>query len=335
MRNDLSETPPPARVVSSARAYVLKDVRISRRSRFVIWLLRMFLRPWLAWVIRGPLERLARMQLLIVSQPCRDTSGLALEYRVIGQAPGAVPGHVLGNLADTRKPAILYLHGGAFVLPAAPDAHARLLGKLCRELDAVGFLVDYRLAPANKFPAALDDCERAYRALLDQGFSAARIVIAGESAGGNLTLAVLQRIRKHGWPMPACAVPISAGTETGRLHGLPSRTSRMKRDALLSISSLHRIAEFYVGNADTSDPELSPLYADLRGFPPLYLIASDAEVLRDDTVLFAQRAREAGVVTQMDIWPVLPHAFPVLEQWLPEAAQARADIVGFVRKYLK
>lgn len=309
----------------------LKAIHIGWRSRFVVWLMRRLLRPWLAWVVRGPLERIARMQLLVSSRACRDTSGLPIEYRVVGR----VPGHVMGNLADTGKPVILYIHGGAFILPAAPDAHARLLGKLCRELDAVGFLVDYRLAPASKFPAALDDCERAYRALLDLGFQASRIVLAGESAGGNLVLGLIQRIRKHGWPMPACAVPISPGTEMGRLHGPRSRTSRMKRDPILPVTTLHRVSEFYIGTWDTSDPELSPLYADLKGFPPLYLLASDNEVLRDDTVMFAQRAREAGVVIQMDIWPILPHAFPVLEQWLPEAALARKDIVDFIRQHIQ
>src|SRR3546814_12679734 len=93
---------------------------------------------------------------------------------------------------------LLWLHGGAFVLPAAPDMQVRLVARLCRELDAVGFVPDYRLAPFNRFPAALDDCERAYKAVLDLGFAPSRIVLAGESAGGNLVLGLLQRIRKRG-----------------------------------------------------------------------------------------------------------------------------------------
>jgi monoterpene epsilon-lactone hydrolase len=313
----------------------LKPVVISLRSRFLVWLLGLFLRPWLAWVVRGPLERISRVQLFIASQRCRDSSGLSFEYRVLGRAPHCVPGHVIGNLAETNKTAILYLHGGAFILPAAPDTHGRMVAKMCRELDAVGFLADYRLAPGSKAPAALDDCEKAYRALLDLGFKPERIVIAGESAGGNLTLGVLQRIRKNGWKMPACAVPISAGTEMAHLHGLPSRTSRLKSDPVLAISALHRIGEFYVGGQDLADPELSPLYADLGGFPPLYLIASDNEVLRDDTVFFAQRAREAGIETRMDIWPKLPHAFPLFEPFFPEVKQAREDIVAFIRSHVR
>lgn len=310
--------------------YELKKVHISTRSRIIIWLLRKFLRPWLGWVMRGPIERIARAQVMTASQVCKDSSGLPLEYRVVGR----VPGHVVGSLADTHKPAILYLHGGAFVLPAAPDVHVRMLAKICRELDAVGFMADYRLAPANKFPAALDDCEQAYRALLDLGFSPSRIAIAGESAGGNLTLGVLQRIRKNGLPMPCCAVPISPATEMARLHGLPSRTSKMRRDPLLPVVALSRVAEFYVGAHDANDPELSPLYADLQGFPPLYLLASDNEILLDDTVLFVQRAREAGIATQMEIWPLLPHAFPLFERIFPEVREARKDIVSFMRQHL-
>lgn len=310
--------------------YVLKPVTISTRSRIIIWLLRKLLRPWMAWVMRGPVERIIRTQLLTASRICRDTCGLPMEYRVVDR----VPGYVVGSLEETQKPVILYLHGGAFLLPASPDVHVRMLAKMCKELDAVGFMADYRLAPGSKFPAALDDCEWAYRSLLDRGFHPSRIMVAGESAGGNLTLGLLQRIRKYNLPMPACAVPISPATEMARLYGLPARTAKMKRDAILPISVMYRVHELYVGEWDTSDPELSPLYADLQGFPPLYLLASDSEILLDDTLLFVQRAREAGIETRMDIWPALPHAFPLFEMMFPEVREAREDIVGFMKQHI-
>jgi epsilon-lactone hydrolase len=323
--------PPRHPAIGPDMDYTLKPVTLSLRSRLVLWLMRRLLRPWLAYITRGSPERLARAQLLVASRPCGNSAGLPLEYRVVGRGTVCAPGHVLGNLADTHKAAVLYLHGGAFILPAAPDQHVRMVAKLCRELDAV---VDYRLAPANKHPAALAVIERAYRALLDLGFNPARIALAGESAGGNLVLGLLQRIRKAGLPMPCCAVPISPGTETGRLHAPPSRVSNRRRDPILPIGALWRISEFYVGTADTSDPELSPLYADLHGFPPLYLIATDSEVLLDDTLLLAQRAREAGVATTVDVWPLLPHAFPVMETVLPEGRQARKDMAEFIRAQL-
>jgi acetyl esterase/lipase len=312
----------------------LKNVVIGRRSRFITWLMRRFMRPWLKWALHGPYERIARLQLLTASRVCRDGCGFDLDYDVIGAPDAGIAGHVVGHLEQSDKPVILWLHGGAFVLPAAPEIHVGLVARLCRELDAVGFLPDYRLAPFNRFPAALDDCERAYKALLDLGFAGPRIVLAGESAGGNLVLGLLQRIRRNGWPMPACAIPVSPATEMGRVHAPPSRTLRMKSDPILPIASLQRVDELYAGGHDASDPELSPLYADCRGFPPMYLLASDSEVLLDDTVLFARRAKAAGVDVRFEIWPVLPHAFPLFGALFPEVRQARDDIVAFVRAHL-
>jgi acetyl esterase/lipase len=329
--NTAPASPPPSGLPTTEEAEIrLKPVRISGRSRFIIWLLRRFLRPLLRWMIGGPMERMARMQLTAAAQVCRDSSGLPVDYRVIGR----VPGHFIGGAHDPRGRVVLWLHGGAFILPAVPDVHVRTVAKICSALDAVAFLPDYRLAPFNKYPAALDDCERAYRGLLELGYAPERIALGGESAGGNLLLGLLQRIRKAGLPMPSCGVPVSPGTEMGRVHAPPSRTLRMHSDPLLPMVQLARVCELYAGGMDTSDPELSPLYADCTGFPPLYLLASDAEVLLDDTVLFARNAKQYGVDVSFEVWPVLPHAFPLFEHWFPEVAQAREDIVAFMRKHL-
>lgn len=310
---------------------LLKPVNISVRSRIIVWLLRKFLKPLLGWAVRGGHERIARVQLMLAARECKNSSGLPLEYTVVGR----VPGHVVGSLRDTHKTALLYLHGGGFLIPAVPETHVWLMARLCRDLDAVGFMADYRLGPFNRFPAALDDCERAYRALLDLGFSPQRIAIAGESAGGNLTLGVLQRIQKAGLPMPACAIPISPVTEMGRIYAPPSRALQAKSDPLLPIAALARVDDWYAGHWDASDPELSPLYADCKGWPPLYLLASNNEVLMDDTLLMARRAREAGVNVKLDLWPTLPHAFPLFERLFPEVKLAREDMVAFIKTYIK
>ncbi|HUS23919.1 MAG TPA: alpha/beta hydrolase fold domain-containing protein [Candidatus Binatia bacterium] len=308
----------------------IKDVHIGARTRFIVWLFRKFLRPVLGWMLNGGDGRIARVQLWLASRVCVDTSGLPLEYVVLGR----VPGHLLGSIADTSRRVVLYLHGGAFVLPAVPETHVTFVSRLCRDLDAIGFLPDYRLGPFNKYPAALDDCERAYEALLQLGFDPRKIVVAGESAGGNLLLGMLQRIRRRGWPMPSCAIPISPATEMGRMHAPPSRATRYRKDPLLPMVALHKVDEMYARGADASDPELSPLYADLRGFPPLYLLVSDNEILLDDTVLFARRAQGAGLDVQFEVWPIVPHAFPLFARFMPEVRQARTDIVAFAKRYL-
>ena len=315
---------------SEDREIRIKPVVIGWRSCLIVKLFRWFLRPMLARMIRGTPERIAKIQLQMASRICRNTHGLPLDYLVLGR----VPGHFLGTLTQTDKPVVLWLHGGAFILPAVPDVHVRMVARICAEIGAVGFLPDYRLAPFKRFPAALDDCERAYRALLELGFKAERILIGGDSAGGNLCLGVLQRIAKAGLPMPAGVVPVSPVTEMGRIHAPPSRYTKSKCDPLLPIVSLQRVDDLYAGGWDASDPELSPLYADCTGFPPMYLLASDNEVLLDDTVLFARRAREAGVDVRMDVWPILPHAFPLFEPIFPECAQARLDMVAFMRERL-
>ena len=308
----------------------LRAVTVSLRSRIVVWLLRRILRPLTAFAARGSNARIAKTQLMLAAQVCTDTSGLPLEYTILGR----VPGHVVGDIRDTTKPVILYLHGGGFLIPAVPRTHVWLMARMCAELGASGFMADYRLAPFNKFPAALDDCERAYEALLALGHDASRIVVMGESAGGNLTLGTLQRIRKRGWAMPACAIPISPVTEMGRVHAPPSRALRAKSDPLLPIATLQRVDEMYAGDWDASDPELSPLYMDCAGLPPMYFLATDSEVLLDDTVLLARRAQAQGVKVKLDVWPVFPHAFPLFAEIFPEVRAARADMVAFMRRHL-
>lgn len=320
----------PLLPASLEASVVFRPMKISGRSRFFLWLLRTFLKPWMARVVRGSDEKIAKVQLDLAHMRCPNNHGLAYDYTVVG----TVPGQVFGDLSDTRKPVLLWLHGGAFVLPASPVAHLELVAGLAAKIGGHGFLPDYRLAPRNKFPAALDDCERAYKALLDLGFPASRIVIGGDSAGGNLLLGLLQRIRKQGWTMPACTIPVSPATEMGRIHAPPSRPWRRKRDPILPITALQRVDEMYAGDWDASDPELSPLYADCTGFPPMYLIASDNEVLMDDSILFARRAKAAGVDLRCEIWPLLPHAFPLFGMLFPEVREVRREMVGYMQRYL-
>ena len=311
--------------------YSVKDVHISRRSRFVTGLLRWGLKPLIRIFANVSVFSLIKNQVRLASRWRIRLQDLPVDYdRYIN----GVPGPIVGDFSATQKTAILYIHGGGFLIPAVPETHLELLARLCRRLDAVGFMPDYRLAPMHKFPAALDDCERAYRGLLDAGFAPQNIVIAGESAGGNLTLGLLQRIRRRDWPMPACAVPISPVTEMARVHVPMSRVLNRHKDPLLPVNAFSVLGQLYVGDQDATDPELSPIYANCKGFPPLYFLVGETEILLHDSLIMAEHARRDGVETKVDVWPVLPHAFPLFIRILPEALQARNDIIDFIRQHL-
>ncbi|SEQ82974.1 Acetyl esterase/lipase [Solimonas aquatica] len=313
--------------------YTVREVAIGLRSRLIIWLMRCLLRPWLARIVTGKSASLIGAQLLTAAQALPRGLPLQPRYELLG-AQQPVPGHVFGELGEPGGSVLLWLHGGAFLLPAAPSAHLATLSRLCQRLGVACFVPDYRLAPHARFPAGLDDCERAYRLLLELGYAPGRIVLGGDSAGGNLLFGLLQRIRAAGLPMPAAAVALSPAAELSRAHAPPSRLRNRKRDALLSVKDLSAIRESYVGAADASDPQVSPVYADFQGFPPLLLLASDAEILCDDAVLLAARARRAGVEVRLDIWPVLPHAFPLFAASLREARAALDDIAAFLQDKL-
>lgn len=312
------------------RDYPLYDVRIGARSRRRVWIMRWLLRPVVQLLAMLGRRSTMRSQLRLASGLRSQASGQAVDYDVLGGVPG-----VTINQPETHDgPVLLYLHGGGFMLPALPPAHVGLATWLCRELGAAGFMPDYRLAPLHRYPAALDDCEAAYRGLLEAGIDARRILLAGESAGGNLVLGLLQRIRRKELPMPVCAVPISPVTEVARVHAPPSRTDNAGRDPMLPVKAFSKMLIEYAEGCDGSDPELSPMLADFSGFPPLYFLVGETEVLLDDSLICARRARAAGVDVKLDVWPLLPHAFPLMVGLFSEAAASRADIAAFLHHHL-
>ncbi len=313
----------------------IRQVRLGWRSRLALWFLRLFIKPSLARMIRGGPEKITRRQLAISKRNRGLEESLPIDYRMIGPRDAGVPGHVVGDLKQTDGPVLLWLHGGAYILPAVPEVHVKALQRLCRDLGAAGFMPDYRLAPANPYPAGLDDCERAYRALLDAGFDAEKIALGGDSAGGNLVLGLLQRIRRNDLPMPACAVCLSPATDSARLHNPAYRIMNVRREAMLPLEPLQSVVDMYLGSASRVDPEVSPIYADFKDFPPMLLMASDAEILCGDSVLLARRAKEQGVDVELMLWSHLPHVFPLLESVFPEAAVARQEMSDYFKKYLQ
>jgi len=241
-----------------------------------------------------------------------DAGGVAAEWI---EAPETRPERV-----------ILYLHGGAFVL-RFPDTHAGMVGTWCRRLGARALMVDYRLAPEHPFPAGADDCLAAYRWLLAQGHDPRHIVIAGDSAGGNLTLATLHRIKAAGEPMPACAVLLSPFVDFTLSGG--SLVANERRDPMFTLRAMASMRGLYAPPERFLDPSVSPLFGDFAGLPPLLIQVGSTEMLLDDALRTGAKAHAAGVPVEVEIWDKLPHVFAVVHS-LPQAAAATDSIVRFV-----
>jgi epsilon-lactone hydrolase len=223
--------------------------------------------------------------------------------------------------------AILYLHGGGYVLGSI-NTHRAMISRIARASNARALAIDYRLAPEHLFPAAVEDATAAYKWLLAQGYKPGKIVISGDSAGGGLTLAALIAIRDAGLPMPAAAVPISPWTD---LEGTgESVRTRAARDVMVTQDNLAHSAKQYYGAHDPKDPLVSPVHANFRGLPPLLIHVGDAEILLDDATRVAARAKADGVKVELEVWDDMPHVWHVFAKILPEGQQAIDKIGKFV-----
>jgi acetyl esterase/lipase len=232
------------------------------------------------------------------------------------------------NAAPDRV--IMYLHGGGYVMGSV-DTHRELVARLSKAAQARGLALDYRLAPENPFPAAVDDSIAAYRWLLAQGYKPGRIVIAGDSAGGGLTVSTLIAVRDIGAPAPAAGVCISPWVDL-EAEG-ESMTSRAARDPLVSREMILNIAKMYVGETgNLREPLAAPINASLSDLPPLFIQVGDAETLLDDSTRLADRAKQAGVDVTLQIWDEMPHVWHLAAPVLPEGQEAIDKIGEFVRE---
>lgn len=221
---------------------------------------------------------------------------------------------------------VVYHHGGAYTAGSL-DSHRPLTARLARACGCDLVAVDYRLAPEHPHPAGLDDAGAVYRQLLADGTPAARIVVAGDSAGGGLTAALLLALRDAGEPLPAGAVLLSPWLDL-TLSSDAVRT-RAGEDPMLRADSLARSARAYAGD-DLRRPLVSPVHADPRGLPPLLVLVGTAEILLDDSRTFADRARAAGVPVDLDVEDGLIHVWPFIDG-IPESDAAMARIGAWVR----
>ncbi len=223
---------------------------------------------------------------------------------------------------------LLYLPGGGFMLPASGQVPL-MVARVCRAAGSRALLVHYRLAPEHPFPAGLEDCLAAYRHLLDLGTDPASIVIAGDSAGGGLTLSTLLALRDDGDPMPAGAVVISPFTDFS--FGGESRFSNARRDPMLSPKSMKMMNALYLDDALHDNPLVSPVFGDFHGLPPVLAQVGSTEVLLDDTRRVAKRAVAQGVDFRVEVWDQVPHVWHMVP-FLPETKAAIARMGEFMRE---
>jgi monoterpene epsilon-lactone hydrolase len=245
---------------------------------------------------------------------------------------GGVPSEwVRPGGAVARDACVLYLHGGGYVIGSC-NTHRALASHLAGRSGLPVLVVDYRLGPEHPYPAAVDDALTAYEWLLAEGFEPDRIVVAGDSAGGGLTLATLLALRDRGRPLPALGVPISPWTDL-TLTG-ESMTSMAEHDPMVTRPGLQRMADWYTGGADPKDPLVSPLFADPAGLPPLLIHVGEVETLRDDAIRFAERATAAGVDVTLEVWPEMIHVWHVFGPDVPESEAGVARIAEFIAERL-
>ena len=239
---------------------------------------------------------------------------------------GGVPGEwVSARGHEQTSLTILYLHGGGYV-SGSPATHRAVTGHLAARCPARVFALDYRLAPEYPFPAAVDDATAAYRGLLAEGVAAGDIVIAGDSAGGGLSVATALRLRELAQPLPRALAVFSPWTDL--------TLGQLTTDApeiMLALPWLHEGANAYVAGGDARHPLASPVHADLRHLPPTLIQVGTDEVLLDDSRRLFERLRECGVRARLEEYPRRWHVFHVHAGMLADADRAFESVAQFIR----
>jgi len=247
--------------------------------------------------------------------------------------PGSVGGiageWVRARHVGRKDAALLYLHGGGYAIGSA-KSHRHMLGPLSADSGLPVFAPNYRLAPEHPFPAAVEDAVAAYKGLLDCGIAPNKLAVAGDSAGGGLTIATLVAARDKGLPMPACAVAISPWVDLSQ--GGESHRARAKRDPIVKKQGIDAMAAAYLNGADPKTPLASPLFAQLKGLPPLLIQVGTEEALHDDAVALKGRAEAAGIEVSFETWGGMIHVWHVFHPILSEGRDAIARIGAFLKR---
>ena len=240
-----------------------------------------------------------------------------------------VPAAWIRTANSVEDKVLYFLHGGGYNTGSI-KTHTEMVSRFCRVSGFRALLIDYRLAPEHPFPAGLEDALAAYRWLLGQGIAPSRIIIAGDSAGGGLTLATLVALRDAGDPLPTAAVCMSPWVDMEALGD--SMQTNAATDPLIQREGILEMAAMYLGRADPRNPLAAPLYADPTGLPPLLIQAGGAETLQSDSTRFADKAKAAGVDVTLEIWDEMIHVWQVFAIMLPEGQEAIERIAEFMRE---
>ena len=268
---------------------------------------------------RAGLEELARL------------APLSKDTKLENIDAGGVPAAWIITPEVVKDRAILYLHGGGYV-QGSIISHQDLAQRISNISETRVLMLDYRLAPEHPFPAALEDSISAYEWLINsKGYNPKNLIIAGDSAGGGLTLATLVKLRDQGISLPAAAVCLSPWTDLA-LTG-DSMKLKVHEDPFVSPDGLMFYARLYLGKTDPKNPYASPLFADLKGLPPLCIQVGSAEILLDDSTRLTKRAREASVEVQLDIWEDMIHVFQAFAVLAPEGTEGINKIGEFIKKF--
>ncbi|NPE51979.1 alpha/beta hydrolase [Dickeya dadantii] len=251
-----------------------------------------------------------------------------LDVSVTRVNAGGVPAEWIDVAGGDASHVIVYLHGGAYVA-GRPAIYRSFVTALCRAANCRALVIDYRLAPEHPFPASLEDAQRCYAWLLQQGVTAENMVIVGDSAGGGLALSTLVSLRDGGHSLPMAGVLLSPWTDLTLQSD--SHVTKIGEDPILTRLFLEKSREHYLGEHDNaSNPLVSPLYANLVGLPPLLVLVGTAEILLDDSVLLAQKAREAKVEVDLIRGEDMIHTWPFFISAFPEALEAVQRIGKYI-----
>ena len=235
---------------------------------------------------------------------------------------------IRSSFGQATRGAVLYLHGGGYIIGSAAT-HKGLTGHLAKASGCMVVTPDYRLAPEHPFPAALDDAEAAWQALIDEGISPGQIAIAGDSAGGGLAIALAMRLRNNNQPLPASLTVFSPWTDLTQ-ESLYSPES----EPVLQARWTAKAAKLYAGEESLRNPLLSPVFGNFQGLPPLLIQVGSQEILLNDAERLARAAREAGVQTQFEVFNSLWHVFQVHSGQLDRATAAVQTAGEHIRGHL-